>query len=54
MKCYPRHLSLSFDSTGILVTDHVSMDELEDELMQMIELEGHLRRMKVAYTRYIS
>jgi hypothetical protein len=36
------------------VTDHVSLDELESELMKIIEQEGHLKRMKEAYTRYIS
>jgi peptide deformylase len=38
---------------GILVTDHVALDELESETMRRIERPGHESRMAVAYTRYI-
>jgi peptide deformylase len=36
---------------GILVTDHVSLDELESDLMRSIELPGHEQRMQIAYSR---
>jgi peptide deformylase len=39
---------------GILVTDHVSLDELENDLMRSIEGPGHELRMALAYTRYNS
>lgn len=34
---------------GILVTDHVGLDELESDLMRSIELPGHEIRMVLAY-----
>ena len=36
---------------GILVTDHVSLEELESDLMRSIEQPGHEQRMQVAYSR---
>jgi peptide deformylase len=36
---------------GILVTDHVSLEELESDLMRSIELPGHEQRMQIAYSR---
>ena len=36
---------------GILVTDHVSLEELESDLMRSIEQPGHKQRMQVAYSR---
>ena len=36
---------------GILITDHVGMDELENDSMRMIEAEGHDRRQTLAYSR---
>ena len=36
---------------GILVTDHVSLEELESDLMRSIEQPGHEQRMKAAYSR---
>ena len=36
---------------GILVTDHVSLEELESDLMRSIEQRGHDQRMQVAYSR---
>jgi peptide deformylase len=38
---------------GILVTDHVALDELETDLMRLIERPGHEERMAQAYKRYI-
>ena len=38
---------------GILVTDHVSLDELENDVMRLIERPGHDHRMYIAYDRYI-
>jgi peptide deformylase len=39
---------------GILVTDHVTLDELESDQMRLIERPGHEIRMAVAYNRYIN
>ncbi|VEU37477.1 unnamed protein product [Pseudo-nitzschia multistriata] len=36
---------------GILITDHVGLDELENETMRTIEAEGHDRRQAIAYAR---
>lgn len=36
---------------GILVTDHVSLEELESDLMRFIEQPGHEQRMQAAYSR---
>jgi peptide deformylase len=36
---------------GILITDHVSLDELENDLMRAIERPAHERRMMIAYSR---
>jgi peptide deformylase len=38
---------------GILVTDHVALDELASETMRRIERPGHESRMALAYMRYI-
>jgi peptide deformylase len=38
---------------GILVTDHVSLDELENDLMRSIERQGHEQRLALAYARTI-
>lgn len=38
---------------GILVTDHVDLDDLENDLMREIESEGHQRRMAIAIARRI-
>jgi peptide deformylase len=38
---------------GILVTDHVSLDELDNNLMRFIECPGHERRMSMAYDRHL-
>lgn len=37
---------------GILVTDHVGLEELENDFMRAIERPGHETRMALAYTRY--
>jgi len=37
---------------GLLVTDHVSLEELESDVMRAIERPGHEERMARAYTRY--
>lgn len=39
---------------GILVTDHVGLDELENDLMRAFEKPGHAERMVRAYERYVS
>lgn len=39
--------------SGILIVDHVALDELESEDMRRIERFGHEDRMKVAYARSI-
>ena len=39
---------------GILLTDHVSLKEMENDVMRAIERPGHETRMALAYTRYIS
>jgi peptide deformylase len=36
---------------GILITDHVGLDELENNVMRTIEAEGHDRRQAIAYSR---
>ena len=38
---------------GILITDHVSFDELENDVMRRIERPGHSQRMAMAYSRSI-
>ena len=38
---------------GILVLDHVGMDEMENGLMRAIETEGHDIRMALAYSRAV-
>jgi peptide deformylase len=38
---------------GILITDHVLLEELQDATMRRIESPGHLERMKIAYGRRI-
>jgi peptide deformylase len=38
---------------GILMTDHVSLDELENDLMRSIEQQGHDQRMVLAYARTV-
>jgi peptide deformylase len=38
---------------GILVTDHVSLDELESDVMRSIEQPGHDQRMALAYARTV-
>jgi peptide deformylase len=39
---------------GILITDHVSLDELESDVMRQIESSGHMDRQRLAYERYVS
>ena len=36
---------------GILITDHVSLDELENDVMRRIEAPGHDERMRLAFQR---
>ena len=36
---------------GILITDHVGLEELENSVMRTIEAEGHDRRQGLAYSR---
>jgi peptide deformylase len=36
---------------GILITDHVGLEELENNVMRQIEAEGHDRRQVLAYSR---
>jgi peptide deformylase len=36
---------------GILITDHVGLDELENDTMRQIETNGHTQRMELAYSR---
>ncbi len=36
---------------GILITDHVGLDELENDTMRKIEAEGHEKRQALAYSR---
>jgi len=38
---------------GILITDHLDLSELENDLMRRIESDGHEQRMQIAYTRQI-
>ncbi|GAX24965.1 hypothetical protein FisN_2Lh241 [Fistulifera solaris] len=38
---------------GILVTDHVELSELENDLMRSIETAGHAGRMELAYSRAV-
>ena len=38
---------------GILITDHVSLEELENDVMRSIEQNGHETRMQLAYTRHL-
>jgi peptide deformylase len=39
---------------GILITDHVGLEELESDTMRRIEERGHEQRMALAYNRYIT
>lgn len=39
---------------GILITDHVGLDELESDTMRNIERQGHDQRQELAYSRFIS
>lgn len=38
---------------GILVTDHVGLEELESDLMRLVERPGHDERMQLAYARLV-
>lgn len=38
---------------GILITDHVSLDDLENDVMRNIEASGHDERQVLAYSRFI-
>lgn len=38
---------------GILITDHVSFEEMDSDLMSSIEAEGHAERMRQAYERVV-
>lgn len=38
---------------GILITDHVSLDDLENDVMRNIEANGHDERQVLAYSRFI-
>lgn len=38
---------------GILVTDHVGLDELESDVMRTLERPGHDERMLLAYSRQV-
>jgi peptide deformylase len=38
---------------GILVTDHVGLEELESDLMRRVERPGHDERMQLAYARLV-
>lgn len=38
---------------GILITDHVSFDEMDSDLMANIEAHGHAARMRQAYERAV-
>lgn len=38
---------------GILVTDHVGLEELESDLMRLVERVGHDERMQLAYARLV-
>lgn len=38
---------------GILVTDHVELSELENDLMRLMESPGHASRMELAYSRTV-
>jgi peptide deformylase len=38
---------------GILVTDHVALDELESDTMRDMERFGHEQRQAIAYTRHL-
>jgi len=39
---------------GILITDHVGLNELESDDMRRIEQEGHGRRQALAYSRFVA
>lgn len=39
---------------GILVTDHVGLDELENDIMRSLEQSGHAERMQMAFERYLA
>jgi peptide deformylase len=38
---------------GILILDHVDLDEMENNIMRAIEADGHTSRMLVAYSRQV-
>ncbi len=38
---------------GILVTDHVTLEELESDVMRQVERPGHNDRMRLAYARLV-
>lgn len=38
---------------GILITDHIGLDEMQNSGMKAIESEGHESRMALAYSRHI-
>jgi len=37
---------------GILVTDHIDLDEMESDTMRKVERVGHEERQRIAYTRH--
>jgi hypothetical protein len=38
---------------GILVLDHIDLEEMEGDIMREIEMEGHESRMLLAYSRQV-
>ena len=38
---------------GILILDHVGLDEMENDVMRSLEAEGHEQRMIKAYSRAV-
>ena len=38
---------------GILVTDHLGLPELENDVMRQLEAPGHDERMQLAFDRYV-
>lgn len=39
---------------GILITDHVGLEELESDTMRLIERQGHEQRQALAYSRFVA
>lgn len=39
---------------GVLILDHVELDDMESDEMKRLERDGHSQRMELAYTRYIN